>query len=173
VQEFVAVDRFTGGAAEAKKFQARPVHGSARGDARFVGTLRLSLESPPGRNETHRHHRIEKATGKEVKKQSLEEAKAICEADLGLLAFLGRDLLEGDLTFGSGAAKGLGACRARVIKAQATGDAQARLANLLGRPAEQFGEDLLATGAETWREWLAPAIEALCSPEVEMVEAGR
>lgn len=172
VQEFVAVDRFTGGAAEAKKFQARPVLGSAAGDTCFQGELRLSL----GHSPNH-----EKATGKRVgredrvEKQDLEKASAIEATELGflgLLALLGRDLLEGDLTFGSGAAKGFGTCRVRVIKARASGGAQARLAELLGRQPEQFGEDLLTKGTETWREWLAPAVEALCSPRVETAEAG-
>ena len=83
-QEFVAIDRFTGGAAEKKKFNARSVVGAA-----FKGSLTLDL----GRLK-------------------------ICGADgyaLGILALVLRDLAEGDLTFGSKAAIGYGACETTFV----------------------------------------------------------
>lgn len=77
-QEFVAIDRFTGGAADKKKFNALAVPNPV-----MEGTITLDL------------------------------AKC-APADLGLLVLLLRDLIEGDITFGFGSAKGYGACRARI-----------------------------------------------------------
>jgi hypothetical protein len=80
-QQFVAIDRFTGGQAHGKLYlfehADRPV---------MRGALTLDLADDNG----------------------LEPA-------LGLLALLLRDLVEGDITFGLGAAKGYGACRARIV----------------------------------------------------------
>jgi hypothetical protein len=78
-QEFLAIDRFTGGGAEHLKFDAetadRPV---------LTGHISLDLEA-------------------------LGDV-GVGRWALGLLALTLRDLLEGDLTFGFGAAKGFGAC---------------------------------------------------------------
>jgi CRISPR/Cas system CSM-associated protein Csm3 (group 7 of RAMP superfamily) len=82
-QEFVAIDRFTGGGAEGAKFNAKPWVSPL-----MKGTVALRNDKPWA---------------------------------LGLLALALRDLIEGDLTFGYGAAKGYGACRVEnkdeVIKA--------------------------------------------------------
>ncbi len=82
-QEFVAIDRFTGGAAFGQKFNAdfadRPC---------LSGTIGVDLDR-------------------------------IGPWSLGLLAVSLRDLIEGDITFGFGAAKGYGACR--VIRLETIG----------------------------------------------------
>lgn len=82
-QDFLAIDRFTGGGANKLKFDAlgavRPV---------LIGTLSLDLKA-------------------------LERAGAGPWA-LGLLALTLRDLVEGDISFGFGAAKGYGTCRATI-----------------------------------------------------------
>lgn len=78
-QEFVAIDRFTGGAGTQKKFDASAVVG-----ARLHGQLTLDLDRLEG-----------------------------CPAAIvgrGIVALLLRDLIEGDLSFGSKAAIGYGAC---------------------------------------------------------------
>lgn len=73
-QEFVAIDRFTGGGADGAKFNAQPWVKPV-----MSGTVTLSCADKPWA--------------------------------LGLLALVMRDLIEGDLTFGYGAAKGYGSCR--------------------------------------------------------------
>lgn len=72
-QEFVAIDRFTGGGVERLKFSAQPAI-----DPHFSGRIELDL----ARSEPWM---------------------------IGLLALVLRDLCEGDLNFGFGAAKGYGA----------------------------------------------------------------
>ncbi|MFZ1415820.1 MAG: RAMP superfamily CRISPR-associated protein [Defluviicoccus sp.] len=81
-QEFVAIDRFTGGAAEGAKFKARVAEAPV-----MEGRLSLRLTRP---RETVSHYHARWA--------------------LGLMALVLRDLVEGDITFGYGAAKGFGAC---------------------------------------------------------------
>lgn len=97
-QEFVAIDRFTGGGAPRLKFNAeyadRP---------KLQGRLALDLS------------RFEDS--------GLDSA-------LGLLALTLRDLVEGDITFGFGSAKGYGSCR--VTKLQTLGVA--------GKSGVDFGE---------------------------------
>ncbi|MBX3517854.1 MAG: hypothetical protein KF815_13030 [Rhodospirillales bacterium] len=85
-QEFVAIDRFTGGAAEGAKFKARVAEAPE-----LKGRLSLRLTRP---GETVCHYRARWA--------------------LGLMALVVRDLAEGDITFGFGAAKGFGACTATI-----------------------------------------------------------
>jgi len=80
VQEFVAIDRFTGGAADAKKFNAHFAY-----QATLKGRLSILI-------------------------------KDLQPWSLGLLALTMRDLIEGDITFGWGASKGYGACRAEITK---------------------------------------------------------
>lgn len=77
-QEFVAIDRFTGGAAPAKKFKVQNAQG-----AEYDGALRIDL-------------------------RLLEKRKHLMAAAVGLLGLTARDMIEGDLTFGHGAAKGYG-----------------------------------------------------------------
>ncbi len=78
-QEFVAIDRFTGGGCEGLKFNAAPVY-----QPTFEGIWKIDWR------------RVE-------------------PWGLGLLALLIRDMIEGDVTFGYGAAKGYGHCRAEVV----------------------------------------------------------
>jgi len=73
-QEFVSIDRFTGGSGDGLKFNAASVYKPT-----FTGQWSIDLE------------RIE-------------------PWGLGLLALVIRDLCEGDITFGFGAAKGYGRC---------------------------------------------------------------
>lgn len=77
-QEFVAIDRFTGGGKDGAKFNISAVY-----KPELKGKIRIHLS------------RLEH-NGPE----------------LGLLALTLRDLMEGDITFGMGAAKGYGTCRA-------------------------------------------------------------
>jgi CRISPR/Cas system CSM-associated protein Csm3 (group 7 of RAMP superfamily) len=77
-QEFVAIDRFTGGGAEHLKFNAESVYKPT-----FQGYWKIDLQR-------------------------------IKPWGLGLLALVIRDLIEGDITFGYGAAKGYGHCYARL-----------------------------------------------------------
>lgn len=76
-QEFVAIDRFTGGGAEQKKFNARSVYRPS-----LSGTISLEL------------NRVSKF--------------AADGWPLGLLTLVLRDLIEGDVRLGLGAAKGYG-----------------------------------------------------------------
>lgn len=78
VQDFLAIDRFTGGGQEHAKFDAAPLLG-----ARF--SARLTLQNPR-------------------------------DWELGWLALILRDLAEGELTLGFGAAKGYGQARATNFK---------------------------------------------------------
>lgn len=78
-QEHVAIDRFTGGAADGAKFTETSATSAA-----LTGTLTLDL--------------------KRIKDR----------ASLGLLAHLLRDLSEGEITLGSGSAKGRGFCTAKI-----------------------------------------------------------
>ena len=82
-QEFVAIDRFTGGAAHQKKFRADYVL-----HPMFKGHLDVDLAA-------------------------LGRVEAGGWA-LALLAFVLRDLREGDISFGFGASKGYGSCRATI-----------------------------------------------------------
>jgi CRISPR/Cas system CSM-associated protein Csm3 (group 7 of RAMP superfamily) len=79
-EEFVAIDRFTGGGAEHQKFNAESRYAPI-----LSGTVEIDLE----RTE---------------------------HWGLGLLALTLNDLSEGDITFGLGAAKGHGSCRAQVTE---------------------------------------------------------
>jgi CRISPR/Cas system CSM-associated protein Csm3 (group 7 of RAMP superfamily) len=96
-QEFVAIDRFTGGSAvdrqagkkvQGKKFQAQFIWAP-----KLEGTIRFSLD-----------------------RLATDKTKQI--QGRGLLALLLRDLQEGDITFGLGASKGYGACRVEKFKTQ-------------------------------------------------------
>lgn len=82
-QDFLAIDRFTGGGADHLKFDALAAE-------RPVLSGRLSVDP-----------------------QRLADAHAWPWA-LGLLALVLRDVVDGDVCFGFGAAKGYGACRARL-----------------------------------------------------------
>jgi len=80
-QEFVAIDRFTGGSRDGAKFNARG----------FVDPV--------------------------LKGSITVDTSRISQAEAGLLALTLRDLIEGDITFGFGSAKGYGACTAQVVSA--------------------------------------------------------
>lgn len=79
VQEFIAIDRFTGGGLSGAKFNALAIYSPV-----FKGQIILDRSRMP------------------------------CAWARGLLALTLRDLIEGDITFGYGAAKGYGACTAEV-----------------------------------------------------------
>lgn len=111
-QEFLAVDRFTGGSAAGKKFNAMRAIGPT-----FEGTVRIDVERLM-------------ATG-------------AGQSATGLMALTMRDLLEGDITFGFGAAKGYGAVR----HAEVTGIYVSGVSKI----TETFGgtlTDIQLTGAE-------------------------
>lgn len=82
-QEFLAIDRFTGGGVEGAKFNATAVYSPT-----LSGTIGVDLKA-------------------------LERAN-VGRWALGLLTLSLRDLIEGDLRLGFGAAKGYGAVRAKI-----------------------------------------------------------
>ena len=86
-QEFLAIDRFTGGGADGAKFNAKAAYRPA-----LLGAIELDLAA-------FAHTR----TGR---------------WPLGLLALTLRDLIEGDIRFGFGSAKGYGSAQARISVAR-------------------------------------------------------
>ncbi len=88
-QELLAIDRFTGGGKRGAKFNIQAIFRPA-----FKGEIVVELG---------RLREIEKKGG----------TPDACWV-LGLLALVLRDLIEGDITFGFGASKGYGSCRAEV-----------------------------------------------------------
>lgn len=102
-QEFVAIDRFTGGVAGSKKYDAQAIVGSA-----MTGRISLALD------------------------RLAESDRPLARR---LLALLLRDLVEGDLCFGSGAAKGYGHCATATVTV------------------------LDAEPSQTWTEWLNEALK--------------
>lgn len=106
-QEFVAVDRFTGGGADKLKFNADRVYRPV-----LKGYIEVDLEALG---------RVHAGTW-----------------GLGLLAYTLRDLREGDVGFGFGAAKGFGACSAtvRVTSAAASAAQRALLQGAAELPAD-------------------------------------
>lgn len=92
-QEFVAVDRFTGGAARGKKFSAECLYAPE-----FRATISVDLGRWQGRDQAV-NPTLDPIVGGWA---------------LLLLLFLLRDLREGDIQVGSGASKGYGACDARI-----------------------------------------------------------
>lgn len=108
VQEFLAVDRFTGGGAEERKFDAE-----GGWQPKLQGEIKVDIERLVALGNT--------------------------KASLGLLALTLRDLIEGDLSFGWGSAKGYG---------WATVDTE-------GIPAVQWIEEKLTGWAPgSVREWI-------------------
>lgn len=139
-QEFVAIDRFTGGAADGAKFRARVAEAP-----RLTGRLSLRLTARPGETSTAKH----------------------IKPALGLMALVLRDLIEGDITFGFGAAKGYGACRGKIVgpRGQPSGPLQALFAAGTVPPTL----DLWKTGAEAQASYDAAVNEALAAfrPPIE------
>ncbi len=84
-QEFLAIDRFTGGGMHGAKFNACAIYKPI-----FQGEVKIN--------------------SKRLKLCGSEN----CQKLLGLLAFTLRDLIEGDITFGFGASKGYGTCTADI-----------------------------------------------------------
>lgn len=82
-QQFVAIDRFTGGGVDGAKFDADYADRSVLG-----GTITIDID------------RLKKS--------------GAGEWGLGLIALTLRDLMEGDITLGFGAAKGYGVCKAEI-----------------------------------------------------------
>ena len=84
-QEFLAIDRFTGGGKSGAKFNVKAYY-----RPKFRGSIELDLD------------RMAKASKKDP------------SSALGLLGLLLRDLKEGDITFGLGSSKGYGTCKAEI-----------------------------------------------------------
>jgi CRISPR/Cas system CSM-associated protein Csm3 (group 7 of RAMP superfamily) len=72
------------------------------------------------------------------------DLKRIDPADAGLLALTLRDLLEGDITFGFGSAKGYGACTAKIVGATLSAPPRWAQEAGLGEIAWKDGDDALA-----------------------------
>ena len=85
VQDFVAIDRFTGGGVEKKKFNIRYAYKPV-----MIGSIILDVE---------RLKLVPAGTGAQA-----------------LMSLLFRDILEGDITFGFGASKGYGQCKAKITQ---------------------------------------------------------
>jgi len=96
-QEFLAIDRFTGGGAHGLKFNAdfvyRPV---------LSGKLTMPLERRYGGLRSPKKWHVNSWA-------------------LGLIALTLRDLMEGDVTIGFGASKGYGACKATIDRMSVKG----------------------------------------------------
>ena len=93
-QEFVAIDRFTGGVSGGKKFD---------GEAWDCPTVKVTMALE------------EERLGKLAAGRSMNgQAQASGDAARGLLLLALRDVAEGDVTFGYGASKGYGACTATI-----------------------------------------------------------
>lgn len=96
-QEFVAIDRFTGGSKHGAKFKAR--HAEC---PHLRGTLTVDLPR--------------------LRQVTIDAAGTMShglEAALGLLALLLRDLDEGDIAFGYGKSKGYGRCKSNSLPSYA------------------------------------------------------
>ncbi|GAB4141230.1 MAG: RAMP superfamily CRISPR-associated protein [Planctomycetaceae bacterium] len=145
-REFVAIDRFTGGAADKFKFDCvaawRPV---------LEGTLSIELnqlrqrfdwwqEQQRSRNQTVRigHGKRDQNKDDDSANDSEQEPNSSFSvaAVLGLLFLTVRDLVDGDLTFGYGFGKGFGQCRGEVASV-APGNASS-LCQLVGISNEKF-----------------------------------
>ena len=112
-QEFVAIDRFTGGARDGAKFNAKAVLSPV-----FRGKMTIDLQR--------------------------------CGEDwaLGLLALTLRDLCEGDITFGYGAAKGYGTCTAEArVSGQPQFDWPPAPESNLGQFVEKLHQEIARRGA--------------------------
>ena len=94
-QEFVAIDRFTGGAADSRKF----------------ATNYLDRPTVKGRIRVQLIPRVHRTSSGKAKSGFRASSRVVKAADLGLLALLMRDLAEGDVPLGYGKTKGYGACR--------------------------------------------------------------
>lgn len=86
-QEFVAIDRFTGGSAKRKKFNIEFLSSPI-----LIGEIALDRSDDSVSDDS------------------------VGESDIGLLALLARDLKEGDIRFGFGSGKGYGVLRCATIK---------------------------------------------------------
>ena len=115
-REMVAIDRITGGGMDGAKFAVSVVEAPLT----LEGTVTLDLGL--------RRHSA--ASGK-TRQQDAPVDAAVTRADVGLLALVARDLVEGDLSFGYGRQKGFGACRATIaLKGDVTDLAIEELASL-------------------------------------------
>jgi len=132
-QEFVAIDRFTGGAAKAKKFSADVLEAPV-----LTGTVALRLSGRTNHS----------ASGKTAAGADTPDLSA---GALGLLVLALRDLIEGDIAFGYGAAKGFGAGIAVVSKVSGEG-ALAKWAKCAGN---LVGDDVGARLAQSPNAWRA------------------
>ena len=108
--EMVAIDRFTGGGKAGAKFTNQVLV-----SPRFEGHLRLRVSG--------------KANNELSGKSSDKSRPHLSDAAFGLLIFVLRDLIEGDLTFGSGATKGYGALKCVEIDSATPGSLFADILN--------------------------------------------
>ncbi len=97
-QEFVAIDRFSGGGKDTAKFNAKYAE-----CPNLIGKIRIDLTRLRNASPT-----ITASRG---------TAHDTIAAALGLLALVLRDLDEGDITFGYGSGKGYGNCKATSLGA--------------------------------------------------------
>jgi CRISPR/Cas system CSM-associated protein Csm3 (group 7 of RAMP superfamily) len=93
-QEFVGIDRFTGGSADARKFNAESFQKPATEELTLTGIFSLDLKAVAELYKDNKNIRGSWA--------------------VGLLALTMRDLAEGDIRIGFGAAKGYGAVEAMI-----------------------------------------------------------
>lgn len=125
IHEMVAIDRFTGGAADGRKFAVRAFE-----EPTLKGALTVDLA---------RTYDTE-LTGKAV-----SSAAKLNDAALGLLALVLRDLAEGDIVFGYGKRKGYGAIR------RATFDGGPLVSTLKGKLKSRCLRECVNEFRETFR----------------------
>jgi CRISPR/Cas system CSM-associated protein Csm3 (group 7 of RAMP superfamily) len=130
-QEFIAIDRFTGGGADALKFNAEAFTPNTAQGFTLRGSLRLDLNALAN---LMKHRDAPSLAPGPVRSWA---------TPIYLLGFVLRDLREGDISFGFGRSKGYGACTATVRSAADWGsmpelkDGGAQLLRTLFDPAQQ------------------------------------
>lgn len=145
VQEFVAIDRFTGGGSDGAKFNAQGYYRPSLKGGLNLDTVRLAhLRAHPDQQTSHQADR-----------------------GLGLLDLALRDLAEGDLRFGAGSGKGHGRLRGAELGPDAQWQAALKPAQIQplpynpapawkSVPAATFTPPAPATGAAQANEFLNP-----------------
>lgn len=134
IQEFVAIDRFTGGAADEKKFNAARVY-----RPKLEGWISVDLDALRNSNN-----------GPEA---------------IGLLLLTLRDLVEGDVPMGFGAAKGYAANTGEVLRVEVSGTKELISAFLAGVPSAELPTVWTAGEAipPGWPVWARTMLSAWCT----------
>ena len=125
IKERLAVDRLTGTVAGDKKFVEEYLEAPV-----FSGTVHLDLARTP----------LDPALAGKTSDNTVPGTPGLDAAALGLLLLLWRDLQEGDVHFGRGAAAGYGACTASLAPARLSTNAMAALNAIAPECAKALGD---------------------------------